>query len=412
MILQTIKRRWKLLLLLFAVMCSACVFAACGEDDPTPQELGYTVQVVYDANGGSFSATGTQPTRTFMYKPGTSIMQPTPGQSLNEPNMSGHHVTEWYPATLDEEGEPLKDGDEFVDSEGESIFSGEPWDFTAKLPEEGLDKLYLVAYWDDNYSFVINVGEAAEAGVENYVDNSYTYPRNVIVPVNLPQWTGHTIRYFETADGNRIYDKQDFSEFYLDEENKTIEVTAVWIEGTWDIVTTAADLADMSMFSNCWLENDIDMQGEEFSFGLYTGEFNGNGHTISNIVVNKGTSVLDVPTEFGMFSFSDGGFMHDVTFENATLNVSIVMGSIDMGTQFTIGLFAADGSDYDLDKFTELCFENCSLNIVITEQNYNRSELIYGDGTSYAGIFGTLAPGQVFTPAEGSQPISVKLTLQ
>ncbi len=417
MILQTIRRRWKLLLLLFTVMCAACVFAACGEDEPTPQELGYTVQVVYDANGGSFSQTSETPSRFVYYKPGNPIIRPANNIGINElsvPTMTGFHVGGWYPATLDEQGEPLKDEQKgFVDEQGESIFNGEPWDFEQKLPAEGMEKLYLVASWDDNYVFTIDVGEEARAaGVKNYVDNSYEYEGNVIMPDSmLPEWEGHTIRYFVTEDGQKLYKADDLEEMVLGEQNKAITVTAEWLEGEWTVLSSPDDFDEVDIYSDLWLDRDIDMNGGDISVTGLTGEFNGNGNTISNAVVSHATSFSSVPEDFGIFSFSGDGFMHDVTFDNVTYNVSIGMG-ITPGKEperFNVGLFAADGSGYDLTKFTGLVFTGCKLNITLTLQIYNE-KLHYGDDTSYEGVFGVLGAEQTFTPAEGSEPVTVNVT--
>ena len=416
MILQTIKRRWKLLLLLFAVMCSACVFAACGEDDPTPQELGYTVQVVYDANGGSFTQTSDTPNRYVFYKPGSPIIRPAYNNGVNAltvPTMAGYHLAEWYPAVLDDEGEPLKnEADQFVDESGASIFEGEPWDFEQKLPKEGLEKLYLVASWDDNYVFTIDVGDEARAeGVDNYVDNGYETEGNVFVPYSLPSWPGHSIRYFTTEDGRKIYKAEEFTEFYLSEQTPSVTVKVEWLEGTWNVLSSPEDFEDIDSYTDLWLDTDIDMAGGDISFAGFNGEFNGNGHTISNAIVSDATSLGNIPENFGVFSFSGDGFMHDVRFENVTYNVSIGLGITTADKEpeyFNVGLISADGSEYDLTKFTGLVFIGCKLNITLTMQKYSE-KLNYGEGTSYEGIFGVLGAEQTFTPAEGSEPVTVKV---
>lgn len=414
MILQNIKRRWKLILLLLVVACAACVAAACS-NRISPKNEGYTATVVYDANGGSFEVTAEKPVRTFLYVPGTIIKEPTPDDNdLKQPTRTFFRFDAWYPAVLGEDGEPLKNAEgEFVDESGISIFdSQQPYDFTQKLPDEADYTLYLVANWKGTYTFTIDVGEEARAaGAKDYVFYA-DYPQAVVPPavVNIPKWSGHSIRYFVTEDGEHIYGTESLRELYLDDENSNITVTIEWLEGDWVVLSDPEQLADLNSYSDYWLDKDIDMTGfNDIKLNNFNGEFAGNGHKISNLTVTDATSYSSVPTEFGLFSFTARGFMHDVTFENVTYNVEIINGNIDVGMEFNVGLFAGDGSALDLTKFTDISFIGCTLNITRRAALVQTTEVNYGIDTDYEGIFGILGADQVFTPAADSQPITVQL---
>ena len=452
MILQNIKRRWVAILCLIAVMCITCALAACSEAFD-PFDVGNTATVIYDANGGRFSSADKTGIRTFRYKPGTTIMEPsdavaeeeedkdddadsdtdtdtdqTPGEGsegeegdtdkeegqtassgINLPSLMYYHVTGWYPAVLDENDQPLKDGDEFVDENGVSIFEGEPWDFSQKLPQEDYSYLYLVAHWTENYSFTIDVGkEAAAAGVENHVDRNYTTPSNVIAPVRAPEWSGHTVRYFVyNANGQEqhIYSLSELGDLRLDDSNPHITVTIEWLTGDWKVVSKAADLASIDSDANYWIDKDIDMDGNSFTFSGYSGEFNGNGHTISNFrTQDRDRSAV----AYSQFGFTDGGYLHDIVFKDATYSVTYIQ-RINLPNYYTVGFISADGSSYDLSKFTNIVFDGCSLTVI--KSSTLVAEVVYGSG-EYEGIFGELGVGQTFVPGEGSTPIEVTIVQQ
>lgn len=402
------------MLLLLVVACAACVAAACS-NSLSPKNEGYTVTVVYDANGGSFEATADKPVRTFLYVPGTTIIEPTPDDNiLKPPSRTYFRFDAWYPAVLGEDGQPLKNADgEFVDESGISIFdSKQPYDFTQRLPEQDDYTLYLVANWKGTYTFTIDVGEEARAaGAKDYVFYA-DYPQAVVPPaiINIPKWEDHSIRYFVTEEGEIIYGVESLRELYLDDENSNITVTVEWLEGDWVVLSEPEQLAELNTSSDYWLDKDIDMTGYSvFNLNNFNGEFAGNGHTISNLTITDQTSYSSVPENFGLFSFNRRGYMHDVTFENVTYNVEMINGNIPVGAVFNVGLFAGDGSALDLTKFTGISFIGCALNITRRSSIVQTTAVNYGLDTDYEGIFGILSEGQVFTPAEGSQPITIQL---
>ena len=183
----------KFLLCVLAVVFLCAMLAAC-TTLYKPEEHGYTALVVYDANGGRFSNADTTGVRTFKYQPSVTIMEPGGAQSSQfiAPTRDNYHVVAWYPAELDENGEPRKDENE------EYILQSEPWDFAAdRLSAADGSKLYLVALWKENYSLIVDVGEEARAaGVENVVYSTYTEEGPVTQPGLSPEWDLHTFYYY------------------------------------------------------------------------------------------------------------------------------------------------------------------------------------------------------------------------
>ena len=78
-----------------------------------------------------------------------------------------------------------------------------------------------------------------------------------------------------------------------------------------------------------------------------------------------------------------------------------------MDTSFNVGFLCGDASRSDLSRFENITFQNCSLRAerVNTATQINVS---VGEGTYY-GVFGLVAEGASFEPAQGSEEISVEI---
>ena len=405
------KRKWVIILCLIAIAIASCALAACTYEPYDPLKDGYTATVIYDANGGQYSGSNTSGLRTFRYKPGVTIIEPGTGNGgVEAPTLASNHITGWYQATLDENNQPLKNADnEFVDENGASIFEGQEWDFTQALPEEENTFTYLVADWALNYSLTVEVGEEAKAaGIENYVDQNYDEPGPVTIPdVGFIRWRNHTVRYFHLGDHKPLLTDEDWAQLVLSDENPHITVYAEWLDGDWEVINFASQLSNIRRNANYFLDSDIDMEGQSLDLDVYSGEFNGNGHTISNVVVEKSINALVSSDDIGMFTFSQFGSIHDITFENCRFEVSLDRRANNDNGIFNIGLLGGTAEDLELDEFTGIAFVGCSIAITRQGQGAN-SEVNVGEG-SYYGIFGELEAGQTFTPAQGSQRVTVTL---
>ena len=402
--MRFIRSKWKIILCMLIAMLGFCILAACSSVY-LPEENGYTALVVYDANGGRYSNADTTGIKTFKYKPSVRIMEPGGGQNsqFTAPIMNSKHVAAWYPAILDENGQPTKD------AEGAYVLEEEPWDFaTDRLPREDGFKLYLVAFWAMNYTVTVDVGEEARAdGVENVIYTNYTEAGPIYQPGINPSWSGHTFYYYSTEDGKRLSTTADWNALVLSDENPSITIYAHWLEGNWKIVTSADDLKSISSAQNYILDTDIDLGGGSFKLESYRGIFDGNGYTISNFKTEDSTIISASSTSFGICNFYLNGCIRNVTFKDATYTVSLYRELTGVNARYKVGFLCGDGSDLDLSKFENIGFVNCSLTVSKFAGAID-AEVVTGSGT-YAGIFGALSEEQTFVPAEGSTAITITI---
>ena len=104
-------------------------------------------------------------------------------------------------------------------------------------------------------------------------------------------------------------------------------------DGTYTVYTAEgldawAEAANQDLSTNCILMTDIDLSGvdwEPVAFGdyntYYTGTFDGNGHTISNLAITKEN--LSFGDDCGMFGYvGANATIKNLTLENVSLNVS------------------------------------------------------------------------------------------
>lgn len=412
--MRLIKHKWKIILCLLFVLIATCALAACTYTYD-PADDGFTVTVIYDANGGRFGSSDGTSQREFKYKPAVSIIEPGGKQSsqISAPVLTSKHVSGWYSAVLDENGNPIKNSDgEFVDEEGVSIFEGEAWNFDEdKLPEEDNYKLYLVARWVMNFKLTVDVGqEARDAGLKNVEYTSYTEAG----PLSRPyleardyQWADHTLYSCITEDGRELISSEDWATLEFSDEVTDITVTVRWLEGEWNIVQTADNLRNIKAAENYILANDINMNGAALNITNYRGIFDGNGFTIFNFK-NTGTTLTSSSTEWGAFSFYMGGYMKNVTFKDCSYSVTLTRAIPGEDGYYAVGFLAGNGGkSTNFAEFKNIGFTNCSVNI--TKMGNAAEETIVTGADSYFGIFGTIPTGQSFVPAEGSQPITVSI---
>lgn len=382
--------------------------AACSETF-LPEENGYTATVIYDAGEGRFGSSDKTGIRTFKYKPGVSIVEPggTQNSQISAPTRTDMHVTAWYPVQLDTQGNPLKDGD------GNYLLDDTPWDFsTMRLPDEEGCKLYLSAHWSMNYKLVVDVGEEARAaGVENKEYTDYDEAGPVSQPGIAPSWAGHTFYYYfylnDSQEEVRLRADSDWKQLILSDENPTITIYVQWLEGDWTIVRTGSQLSYINIDEgNYILDANIDMNNTPLLFKDFTGIFEGNGYTISNV---SGSISRETAAEQSLFTFSEGGCIRNVTFVNLQCTVELWTRLQDIDASYYIGLFAGNASSLKTENFTNIGFKDCSLSIT-RRGNAVGASVQYGLGTSYEGVFGTIGAGQSFALAQGSESVKVTLT--
>lgn len=399
------KRSLKFIILsaLTAAVAACLSLAACTKEFK-PEDNGYSAYVTYDANGGRFGNSDTTGIKVFKYAPGKSIIRPggTQTSQVISPILEGKHVAEWYPAVLDDDGNVTRDTD------GKIVVSDDFWDFSAdKLPDTEGYRLYLVARWVENFSFTVDVGEAARAdGVQNIVNSNYEKPSTASKPSSDPVWKGHTFYGYYDESGNRLETESDWRRIEISENNPDAKVFAHWIDGTWTIVRSPENMSIVMSNVNYYIDADIDFAGRTITVDSspYTGEFNGNGHTISGFTYSLRQSMTQF--DLGVFRFGAGGKMHDITFKDCTASFTLTTWRQDR--EFNIGFLCGNGTTLDMANFKNIGFVGCKLDITRLLDTAGKDVNI-GEGTSHYGIFGKIGDNQTFVPVENKAEVTVTL---
>ena len=172
-----------------------------------------------------------------------------------------------------------------------------------------------VTYTGTNLTVVNNsqVQITAEFSYNNSPSNNTLYFYSVTFERN-----GSIVVYNQTSQTDvRIYKIYDFDN---DDETPSI----VHISTPADLMAIEAD--SVSPATVFVLDNDIDMSGYNFfpigtAENPFTGAFDGNGFTISNLTINKTFGAGNGYDYVGMFGKSSA-FIVDLVLENVTINVT------------------------------------------------------------------------------------------
>lgn len=294
------------------ICLSVALGCACSE---TPNYEG-KAKIVFNLEGGTYQ--NSQRAITHYYpidqSGATLICDP---ESLTDETIerSGYHIEGWY-KTKTQNGDQV----EYLDK----------WNFESdKVGSEGVT---LYAKWALNISFTYNVcyfnqnGEKVILGeypvkagekFDDYANYAKRRVDGVYTPLGYVDENGNPWNEEFTHPGG--------------EESLAIDVFVEYIEGRFEIVTTAKELK-MATRDNIYLMADIDMGGETLSFENYKGKFYGNGHTISNFTINydAGKNGLEEDMEdssqnslyVSLFGNTKDAEIKNVTFENVSINVS------------------------------------------------------------------------------------------
>lgn len=312
------------LLLLISTVALAAISAlglvACGHEALTEEdliEMGYTVVVNFDYNGGTANS---QPSTKIRLKEGSKV--PNPGNDSNQlknPVRSLYSFKNFVTAKLDENGEPIRENGEIVPDK--------VWDFKTDIPK---GEITLYAQWWNNYKVNLHYGDNLESVKTSYV------PRNTDgTPVGLVSAgyniEGHTvIDYFYDKDFEQrvpqVPIEMTSSMFEESEDGITMDLWCDALQGEYIIVKNASDLTTVGENTNIYLYNSIDMrESAALKFpDRYYGKFIGANNTISNLTVSiESSNATDY--DYGIFkSLESGAVVRDVTFKDAKLNVSLL----------------------------------------------------------------------------------------
>lgn len=312
----------KKILILLMIVATLCLLTACSSGVDVDSIINeYPITVIIDYNGGKDGESEFQRIQCKM-----NSLLPIPGTTsfLSEPEFAGYEVGSYWKGTRD--------------NNGEIVYERE-WNFKTDRVTENItlfvtwqrEKAINIVYGENNsQSYVFRIIESATS--------NNLFNRNDLETV-APKWQGHSFYayYFDEDYNKELKYPYDYT------ENPVETLYAKYIEGDWKIIKSISDLSGIGANTNVWLDADIDLstyRGNIFPVN-YSGEFNGNGHKISNYTFSKSTSRGSANCYAGLINtLTSGAYIHDVALENFTLNVSFNEPNNDGATN-AIGLLAA-----------------------------------------------------------------------
>lgn len=364
------KRMIRALLCLAAALLLLCL-AGCGAD-PTLEERGYTVSVVYDYNGGTADGL---PQLKMYYKPDQPLLEPGTMEEFKAPTLDRYHsLSGWYVAVTDENGNVIKDE------------SGQPRTEVAPFVFAGAranNNITLVANWKEKPTLEIHAPESETISEPFEAGASVT--SNLLSRL-LPDLSGKTFYGFYADEACT----EPLTLPLTVEDGSNKDVYTRWLDGDVLIVRTASDLTKLRLYSGktVWFDADIDMIGATFptltSFG---GKIVGNGHTLRNLTVT--TTLTGRTTDWGLFGkLTDGAEIRDLNFENVSITVNASYSNMNI---FHAAFLASSVSGKATAE--NIHFTDCSLTLQLPEEAVNdiaREE-------PYTDIIGTVPDGAELT---------------
>ena len=389
---------------------------------------GYTVNVRYDANGGSF-ATNTS-VIVDSYNPDNfadgkiTLFAPDDSNRKNPytAQNTGFILAGWYTErepVVDENGNHLDYDGNIAAETGLTpayTFSGH-WDFASdKLDLSTLegDTVTLYAAWVPEFTFefyyksgddlVLLKSEIATVGKELTLPaldtksgkvNANDFPTLVGMTYNVNgiyldseftvPVTGKTLTHSGTIDPSTAEAENGVMKIYLD----TLMGDWYWIDSAEQLIANA------NPSGHYVIGADLDFDGKKWPLSSnFSGSIHGNGYTISNISIEQ--NKIETNSVYGIFkTVKAGAEIKDVNFANAKLSIlqgnskpnisyGLFAGKIEAGVTISNvtlsgeivisanaynGVANGNGSVYAVGLVAGVGYENCSIdysNIVLT----------------------------------------------
>lgn len=267
------------------------------------------VKIIFNLEGGKYHESGLSFINYYKYEEGEPHYIFDPQELSNKPvTRESYSFGGWYRTKTEVDGK---------------VIYSDPWNF--ETDEVTTDELNLYAKWN-RFTYVVGYKDENNNFIETgtyYVDEGEKF-RDIKKFTNR---NGYTLIDYEDEDGNPF----DISTFvHPGDAKERIVIVCKYIKGIYKIVNNLSDLKK-SKDSNIYLNADIDMNGESFDFGDYSKNFIGNGHTISNVVINYSAQKNDLKPDFvdknenslmiSLFGQMKNATIQDVNFENVSVEI-------------------------------------------------------------------------------------------
>lgn len=319
---EMIKRHFILLFAVLLIATLALTLSGCGNEG---QSLEGKNIVTFELNGGTLElkTSSVDTNINFAYHPGTYILDPTeiPGYKLLR---QGYNFTGWYTSP------ECKSGDEWnfetpFNTETLTLYAG--WEVAIKYT-------YGVYYVKDGEAFKLGEYEVKPDALFNDW-RKYAETRPDYTPMG----------YYSDITLTTAWDST-FAHPGGDADTE-IPVYVDYIEGKWKLVKNFSELCSaLKAGENVYLLSDIDCQGEKLSLTAinYNGIFEGNGFTVSNILLAKDGSLrpsiaifkeLGADAEIRNVTFRDVAYDFSGIRENVTTLKVAALAVTSLGAKVT-----------------------------------------------------------------------------
>jgi len=366
------KRNIKAVLLF--MLLTAMLFAAGCSKEETPYQindgLNYTVSVKYDANGGTFTTNTAVIVDSYDLSQGKTNGEGKSQIALIPPESdhrgknaftavnNGYFLAGWYTERKETTA---------ADGSTQYTYAGK-WDFekdrlsldpagsySAETPVMTLYAAWVPLFEIEYYA--LDTGELLK---------TETYDPGQGGQIKLPQWNTET----GAIDMQDVPERTGYTYqgIYLDEkgtspvtgemishsgtvdygtataENATMKLYIDWKEGSWYRIHTAAQFAANASLDGCYeILADLDFANDVWPtvmmYGTFTGTIEGNGHTISNVILEQTNNSKTAAGLFGQLT--ETVKLSNLTFQN--VDFTIKAGARMAGTAY--GLLAGTVSN-------------------------------------------------------------------
>lgn len=295
------------------IMLSLCCIAILAGCTPTEDNYDDLTKVVFHLEGGVYQNCDRAVVQYYRFAEGTTNYIKDLAHLSEKPiEKSNYDLEGWYLTKTEVDG---------------VVEYSDKWDFDHdKVTNEGVQLYarwvakiaytYTVCYMDGDNEVVLG-NYVVEQG-DKFVD--YLKYGNKRI--------GYTNLGFLDSNG------QEWDDDYQHpggEQSLDIKIYCNHIQGVFSLVGTKAELLQNKNRA-IYLTADIDMQGDSINFGNYAREFYGNGHTISNAVINYGSGRYDLLQDheddsknslyISLFGNSNNAVIKDVNFVNLTVDIN------------------------------------------------------------------------------------------